>query len=600
MALGAPQKIAVFTLPLLGLGLIFGLVLMNQPEDVDETELVMMDLSATPATYTKSDSCIDCHQDYHTSWHASFHRTMTQSATPEAVVAPFDGTTLRSEDEVFQLERKGDEFFAARIETVDGEEQKLEARKIKLTTGSHLMQTYWVETDNELRQLPWFFHLEEQMWIPAKDSFLNPPDTKPLSARWNDSCIRCHTTGAVPGFDERHGFNSTVAELGISCEACHGPGSRHVTFHRELADKYPEAIELARLVNPSTENHVAASQICGQCHSSYKSKDSKDWLRNGSPYRPGQDHTIGHRHVEFASKNPADADYIRDGFWGEGTCRVGGDEYLGLRDSKCFQNGKMSCLSCHSMHDSDPTDQLRRFDAADDSCLQCHSDFKDRIEEHTHHRPDSSGSRCYNCHMPHTSYALFKAIRSHRVDSPQTGNSTRNARPNACNLCHLDRSLKWTADRLTEWYEQPVIEFDDEDSQTAASLKWLLEGDAAQRVIVAWAMGWKPALEASGDNWEAPFLATTLQDPYSAVRFVAWQSLKSLPGYADFEFDFTADETTRDQSRKEALLQWTPIGDAQPANRFDRLLLLPQGKINEEAVRRLIENQNNRRVEILE
>ena len=600
MALGAPQKIALITLPLLGIGLLAGLILMNQPEEIDETELVMMDLTSTPSTYTKSDSCIDCHQDYHTSWHASFHRTMTQSATPDAVVAPFDGVTLRSEDQAFELEQKGDEFFAARIETVDGEEQKLETRKVKLTTGSHLMQTYWVETDNELRQLPWFFHREEQMWIPAKDSFLNPPDTKPLSARWNDTCIRCHTTGGIPGFDERHGFKSTVAELGIACEACHGPGSRHVTFHRELAQDYPEAIEVARLVNPINEDHVKSSQICGQCHSSYKPKAPKSWLRNGSLYRPGQTHTTWNRHVEFTSKHPADKEYIQDGFWGEGTCRVGGDEYIGMRDSKCFQNGEMSCLSCHSMHDSDPTDQLRRFDAADDSCLQCHSEFRDRIEEHTHHRADSSGSRCYNCHMPHTSYALFKAIRSHRIDSPSTGSTTRDTRPNACNLCHLDRSLKWTADRLTEWYNRPAVQFNDDDSTAAASLRWLLEGDAAQRVIVAWAMGWKPALEASGDDWEAPFLARTLQDPYSAVRFVAWQSLKKLPGYAGFEFDFIADEATREESQRKALDQWVPIKVDQPTGRFDRLLLLPQGKVNESEVRRMLKNQNERPVQILE
>ena len=41
-----------------------------------------------------------------------------------------------------------------------------------------------------------------------------------------------------------------------------------------------------------------------------------------------------------------------------GTCRVGGDEYLGLLASPCHRNGELACLSCHSMHSSDPNDQL--------------------------------------------------------------------------------------------------------------------------------------------------------------------------------------------------------------------------------------------------
>ena len=37
---------------------------------------------------------------------------------------------------------------------------------------------------------------------------------------------------------------------------------------------------------------------------------------------------------------------------------------------------------------------------------------------YTFHKAASSGSRCYNCHMPYTSYALLGAARAHRVDSP--------------------------------------------------------------------------------------------------------------------------------------------------------------------------------------
>ena len=56
-----------------------------------------------------------------------------------------------------------------------------------------------------------------------------------------------------------------------------------------------------------------------------------------------------------------------------------------------------------------------------------------------------------NCHMPYTAYALFKGIRSHQIDSPSAKMTLRGGRPNACNQCHLDKTLQWTAERLEAW-----------------------------------------------------------------------------------------------------------------------------------------------------
>ena len=116
-----------------------------------------------------------------------------------------------------------------------------------------------------------------------------------------------------------------------------------------------------------------------------------------------------------------------------------------------------------------------------------------------------------NCHMPHTSFGLFTAMRSHRVDSPNAATSAKTGRPNACNLCHLDRTLTQTAADLERWYGQPVpAPMPPEHEGLAASMVWLLTGDAVVRSITAWHMGWQPALDASGRGWQAPVLAATL------------------------------------------------------------------------------------------
>ena len=114
---------------------------------------------------------------------------MTQSATSESVVAPFDSVRLETRGETIELSRKDDQFFVTRIETDGDQDHRRESHQIVMTTGSHLMQTYWLQIGSEFRQLPWFFRIEEKMWIPSADTFLNPPPGDQNSGQWNNSCI---------------------------------------------------------------------------------------------------------------------------------------------------------------------------------------------------------------------------------------------------------------------------------------------------------------------------------------------------------------------------------------------------------------------------
>ena len=56
---------------------------------------------------------------------------------------------------------------------------------------------------------------------------------------------------------------------------------------------------------------------------------------------------------------------------------------------------------------------------------------------------------------------------------------------------------QWTATQLTQWYgtEAPVL--NDEDRSVAASLIWLLKGDAGQRVLSGWHFGFARNSEAA-------------------------------------------------------------------------------------------------------
>ena len=147
------------------------------------------------------------------------------------------------------------------------------------------------------------------------------------------------------------------------------------------------------------------------------------------------------------------------------------------------------------MHHSDPVDQLKPDMRGNAACVECHAgpEYTTAIEQHTFHKPDSTGSNCLNCHMPHTTYALLGAIRNHQVQSPSAGRSIRHGVPNACNLCHLDQTLDWTQQQLAKRYGHEPLPLSAEQRSTSAALLWLLKGHAAQRAIAAWHAGWQPA-----------------------------------------------------------------------------------------------------------
>ena len=56
--------------------------------------------------FAGSKSCRACHVREYATWHQSFHRTMTQVATAETVIAPFDSRTLIRYGQESKVERR--------------------------------------------------------------------------------------------------------------------------------------------------------------------------------------------------------------------------------------------------------------------------------------------------------------------------------------------------------------------------------------------------------------------------------------------------------------------------------------------------------------
>ena len=302
--------------------------------------------------YLSSKSCKSCHPDTHASWHASYHRTMTQMATPEIVVGNFDDVELSNSVGTYRLTRQENQFWvdmpdpfwvmrfrkselARRLSSgelseelqkdwkdyqagnrqTDALREALNAigrsiesdiagrpprlqRPLVMTTGSHHQQAYWYPSGfaRELGLLPFVYLIEEQRWIPREATFLRPPSELPSQEmrQWNVVCIHCHATHGQPRLQAPDKLDTRAAEFGIACEACHGPGERHVEINRNPLHRY--ARHLAgdpdpTIVQPARLSHRLSSQVCGQCHGIFSLHDKQN-LENSwsvSPYRPGED-----------------------------------------------------------------------------------------------------------------------------------------------------------------------------------------------------------------------------------------------------------------------------------------------------------------------
>ncbi len=527
----------------------------------------------TRAGYATSDRCEACHPSQYASWHRGYHRTMTTYASPETVHADFRDQTLHGNGYDAHIFRRGDDYMVEMIDPLwqyevdfgqrpplqPGEKAPVVERRISMVTGSHHMQAFWVPSlvGNGQLSLPFTYLFDDQRWVPRGEVFLHPPGGRHQEQVWNVSCITCHTTAGQPhalvGGKE---VRSQVAEMGIACEACHGPADEHIAANQNPLRRY--WLHLRQKGDPTIDNPARlaqtdarrASEICGQCHSLTDLSD-QIYLGEGKTYVAGDELENSQPLLRQLHPTPAlakhvqeDPSYLRGYFWSDGTVRVSSRDYTGMIESKC-NAGKLWCGSCHSLHDSDPVNLLWPGKEGDGGCVQCHEKIGAAVEAHTHHKADSVGSRCENCHMPYTVYGLLKGIRNHRIDSPHvTGRSGSSERPNACNLCHVDRSLGWTAQKLADWYKQPLPSAIAGDGGPAA-IDWLLSGDAVLRAIAAWQFGWEGAKKAADVDDAVPYLAAALEDPYAAVRYVAGHALAKMDPANQFDYLAPLDERAR-------------------------------------------------------
>jgi predicted CXXCH cytochrome family protein len=487
--------------------------------------------------YSGAASCTRCHADHAESFGRTFHRTMTREARGASVRAPFAGEQPSYFGVPARMDRRPD---GTPTMSFGGGDVPQQSYDIVLTVGSRRYQQYIGKRGDELVRLPWAYHLEEQRWFHMNGAFLtadpeldeHAPSIRAADynrhlTRWNDNCIFCHNVSPSPGLTAGV-FHSSVEEYGVACEACHGPGAAHTRANRDPSRRY--RLHLSDTADPTIVNPGRLSQersldLCGRCHGQRITDEVARFLRQGDPFVPGDDLSLYSAPLWRDTSLNGEVGGFAARFWSDGTPRLTAYEYQGALLSPCTAGGAMTCLSCHDMHAGDPRGQLRAELDRDQLCTQCHSALAGSAARARHSQHGATDASCVDCHMPPIVYGVLTSHPSHRIEVPAPDDNARRERPDACTLCHLERSRSWAIDaRRRLWpgdsapVHAPVVE--DSGSFSQAELQ-LLAADPVTRALTAERF----AYGGASTRVNALLLDVMEHDRYPGVRHLAQRSL---------------------------------------------------------------------------
>lgn len=388
------------------------------------------------ATFVGRAVCIECHREAYEKWRGSDHDRAMDAAADSTVLGDFEDAVFEGGGLTARFYRKDGRFFV-RTQGPGGEPGDFE---IAYTFGFEPLQQYLVPfPGGRLQALSIAWDTARGKWFflyPDRDI---PPDDwlhwTRNAQNWNGMCAECHSTNLVKHYDaETKTFRTTWSEIDVSCEACHGPASRHV-----------EWAKLPPMARPATENYglvmrtggIGAGEfveLCAPCHS--RRTQAGDY-----------DHTKPRLMDDFVPALLEETLYYPDG-------QILDEVYVygSFLQSKMFRND-VRCNDCHDVH------ALKLVEEGNALCLRCHqAEVYDGYDHHFHKQQHegkpSDGRLCVKCHMPERPYMVVDWRADHSLRAPRPDLTVKIGTPNACaqSGCHDDKPDAWAAEHHAKWY----------------------------------------------------------------------------------------------------------------------------------------------------
>jgi predicted CXXCH cytochrome family protein len=410
--------------------------------------------TAASAHYVGRVVCATCHAEEDKLWRGSHHDLAMQEATAATVLGDFADKTFTYHDVESRFFQRDGKFFV----TTNGPDGKLADYPIKYTFGVWPLQQYLIEFPGGRLQtlaLSWdartqeeggqrWFHIYPQERIDHKD----PLHWTGLYQNWNLQCAACHSTNLKKGYDAAsNSYKTTYSELNVSCEACHGPGSRHVDWAAKIKPPYRADDDMglpvqlnsrwneawkftepgAKFAQRDTSADPAVMNVCAACHA--RRSTLTESITPGAPLADSHRLAMLTPPQYHADGQQRDEDYV----WGS------------FLQTRMYQKG-VTCQDCHEPH----TAKLRVEGNA--LCARCHDATQYDSQQHHFHKRGTSGAQCVECHMPAQNYMVVDARRDHGIRLPRPDLSQSLGSPNACTQCHTDKQPEWAAVALDKWY----------------------------------------------------------------------------------------------------------------------------------------------------
>lgn len=334
--------------------------------------------------YVGSAQCKLCHSEIY----QNFSRTAMGRATflPDKVVdlgwlpKPVEFFN-ENHNRHYQVFARNGKVFESEYQLAQGKEVFRHTEELAYVVGTGANgATPIVRKGNYLFQAPISYYTAKKAWgLSPNYENQDLAFTLPITP----DCIYCHSGRTQPG-PGREGLylEPPIAELGISCENCHGPGELHV---RERLHGAPLSPGMDRsIVNPAKLSPWLADNICMNCH-----EGDIRTLQPGkkeSDFRPG---TPLNETVAIL-KPPIDPQSAQSPLL---------EHYYSMTLSKCYQGskGRLGCQSCHDPHIEPSAAEAPKYFR--ERCLQCHTEKSCTlgVEKRISEQPDDA---CSNCHMP--------------------------------------------------------------------------------------------------------------------------------------------------------------------------------------------------------
>src|SRR5581483_10656158 len=336
------------------------------------------------AAYVGSGACQRCHESQYGTRRRTLHVQMTKPIEEARVEGSFgdkEPVRLDAYGRSYAMEQRNGRYFV----TVARGGRPAERFEVNYTLGARRFQGYLSKLpDGRIYVLPIFWHNKSTRWVDWKQITPAPDDpSHDLRQIWNVTCVNCHATNLAKNFDvATKTYATTWTEMGIACEACHGPGREHIALMdqwranpaaKPAFDTSSNNRDLGRTLRIFSPRSAAPRQVfdaCGYCHG------NKNNAFFG--FKPGE-------HLEdyalpFLFSQPIPPNDPQGEFWPDGRpSRFNRPQ--AIMQTGCFQRGQATCTSCHTMHGPRNSHSLKievenadgtHTKQSDGLCLQCH------------------------------------------------------------------------------------------------------------------------------------------------------------------------------------------------------------------------------------